>query len=358
MPDLRMKSREGEKRLRRSLIQIIGLPETFGVVLLTLALVLSLSPYLSGEDFGIFKIPRFPVATLSVVKVLGPFALGIILFLFLPIWKAAGDPAAPTARGVAEQTGVRSVAGGLRVQITTPESAPDLISRVLSPRAKFHLFRKDNWSQELRNMLGTVLAEIALNAFEHGQATLVDIGVYDYSIVVQDDGVDFNPLKFKPKKRTAGGAGLFALNYLLENAHPPIAASYRNFGNPNVGYPGALSNELVFHLLPTSSPTIGFGAPFAILLRGRTDRNDLVDQKLSHLVAIRWGFRSYSLDLDAIYRQTFQTYVISREADFLDLVIDRLPADGVLHLRVGQDAMTRRYYSGVVTRYKGRLALE
>src|SRR3989304_134035 len=39
--------------------EVSGIPSEYGVLLLTLCLILALSPYFSGVDFGIIKIPRF-----------------------------------------------------------------------------------------------------------------------------------------------------------------------------------------------------------------------------------------------------------------------------------------------------------
>jgi hypothetical protein len=73
---------------RQSVYKLVGLPEQFGVVLLTLGLVLTISPYLANSDFGVFKVPDFPPDTRGILKVLGPLFLLLMAALFLPVWKS------------------------------------------------------------------------------------------------------------------------------------------------------------------------------------------------------------------------------------------------------------------------------
>ncbi len=73
---------------RTSTLAKLGLPAPFGEIVLTVALVLFLAPYLSDTDLGIFKVPAFPAATQHVLRYTGPlFLLGAIL-LYLPLWRA------------------------------------------------------------------------------------------------------------------------------------------------------------------------------------------------------------------------------------------------------------------------------
>lgn len=72
---------------RKSTFELMGLPQEFGVVLLTLALILLISPYLTNSDFGIFKVPKFPPGTLHSLRILGPVALAFAIALFIPFWK-------------------------------------------------------------------------------------------------------------------------------------------------------------------------------------------------------------------------------------------------------------------------------
>lgn len=63
------------------------LPSEFGLVVLTLALILAIAPYAAGHDFGIFKIPAFNSRALSFLKIGGPLALGagVLLHIALPL---------------------------------------------------------------------------------------------------------------------------------------------------------------------------------------------------------------------------------------------------------------------------------
>ncbi|NEQ42879.1 MAG: hypothetical protein F6K00_04680 [Leptolyngbya sp. SIOISBB] len=72
---------------RKSLYKIIGLPNDFGVILLTFGLILLLSPYLSGFDFGIFQIPKLDPKMQQNLRILGPIIFAGLIFLFVPIWK-------------------------------------------------------------------------------------------------------------------------------------------------------------------------------------------------------------------------------------------------------------------------------
>lgn len=70
---------------KKSIITLLGIPEAFGSVLLSLTLILALAPYLAGADFGIFKIPDLNTQSKQTLKWLGPvFVLGSIL-LFVPL---------------------------------------------------------------------------------------------------------------------------------------------------------------------------------------------------------------------------------------------------------------------------------
>jgi hypothetical protein len=68
-----------------SIITWLGLPEAFISILLSLGLILILSPYLAGTDFGIFKVPDLNAQSRKILKWLGPvFLLGLFL-LFVPL---------------------------------------------------------------------------------------------------------------------------------------------------------------------------------------------------------------------------------------------------------------------------------
>jgi hypothetical protein len=76
-----------------STIDRIGLPHEFGVTLLVLSLILSLVPYASGADFGLFKVPKFPKPTSQRLRIIGPIALGLSILAFVPVWPSAGQDA-------------------------------------------------------------------------------------------------------------------------------------------------------------------------------------------------------------------------------------------------------------------------
>lgn len=68
-----------------SIIKLLGLPETFAVVLLTFSFILLLAPYFSGADFGLFKIPQFTDSARKKLKIIGPIIFLVLVILFIPI---------------------------------------------------------------------------------------------------------------------------------------------------------------------------------------------------------------------------------------------------------------------------------
>jgi hypothetical protein len=334
---------EPETPKRRSLFQILRLPEPFGVVLLTGSMVLLLSPYLAGSDFGSFKVPTFPPSTTAILRVLGPLAFLAACLLFIPLWPAHPQqvPHGPTA--IVTQGSSRTVPGGARVTVTSPDSVQEALDEVIA--------RYPSW-RHLRGRfpgeLATVAAELALNAFEHGRASGVVLGLYRYCVVIQDDGAAFNPLHTRRELTAAGGAGLFSLGHLLSSSATHVWPYYRRYRD---------RNEL---LLYWDCPVQPSQARFTIRLRGKVDRNDLHKPHYPHVLDLRWGYKHYVLDPDALYAQTFVTRVLSRENDLITEIMERIPPDAVLHLRERRRAgsMASTYYEEVALRYPGRFIVE
>ena len=69
---------------KKSMLQRAGWPDQICLVLFTLALVLTLSPYLGGVDFGGIKVPKLPTQVTRVMYFLGPMLLLASLLLFIP----------------------------------------------------------------------------------------------------------------------------------------------------------------------------------------------------------------------------------------------------------------------------------
>lgn len=84
----------------KSTLQVIGIPEKFGLVLLTFALILAISPYMGGTDFGIFKVPGFSPKVARALCFLGPILLLVAVLLFVPFWKQNGKLSTSLARSV------------------------------------------------------------------------------------------------------------------------------------------------------------------------------------------------------------------------------------------------------------------
>jgi len=81
-----------------SLFRVLGLPDSFGAVLLILALILLLSPYFSGADFGIFKIPVISQPGRKSIKILGPIVFILCVLSFLPVFSTKTTAPTSTAQ--------------------------------------------------------------------------------------------------------------------------------------------------------------------------------------------------------------------------------------------------------------------
>lgn len=120
--------------------QISGIPSDFGVVLLTLSLILLLTPYFSGVDFGIIKTPKLRVQTQKRLKTIGPLIMIICLLLYLPIWNQffritlfprLGSSASPLL-GQSIRIGTSDANYRIEVSVRNPSETEDrLIDRVM-----------------------------------------------------------------------------------------------------------------------------------------------------------------------------------------------------------------------------------
>lgn len=64
-----------------SILDAAGLPEQFGFLLLAIATILLLSPYLSGSDLGMIKIPNLSEGAKKSLKLGGPIAMLAVIVL-------------------------------------------------------------------------------------------------------------------------------------------------------------------------------------------------------------------------------------------------------------------------------------
>lgn len=85
---------------KKSTLQVIGIPKEFGLLLLTLTLILAISPYLGGADLGIFKVPVFSPSTTWILYFLGPILFVVAVLLFKPFWKQNSTSSASLSRSV------------------------------------------------------------------------------------------------------------------------------------------------------------------------------------------------------------------------------------------------------------------
>ena len=93
---------------------MLGLPSEVQVLLCVLTITLFLTPYLSGTDLGILKIPVVGDAARVRLKWIGPALLAILIVCFLPLWadadkdstkKAGPDPLQQLSDQIAKVTG-------------------------------------------------------------------------------------------------------------------------------------------------------------------------------------------------------------------------------------------------------------
>lgn len=84
LPDASCYAREKLEE-RASIIKLLGLPETFAVLLLTFSFILLLAPYFSGADFGLFKIPQFADPARKKLKLIGPIVFLALVVSFVPL---------------------------------------------------------------------------------------------------------------------------------------------------------------------------------------------------------------------------------------------------------------------------------
>ncbi len=80
-----------DERKRRRPLDVVGLPDSAGLMLLGVALIMLLSPYVGGADFGIFKVPEFSFRNDAAFKLVGPIATLFSLGTFAPILPKRND---------------------------------------------------------------------------------------------------------------------------------------------------------------------------------------------------------------------------------------------------------------------------
>jgi hypothetical protein len=84
---------------KASLFKVSGLPDSFGAILLIFAFILLLSPYFSGGDFGVFKIPAISQSAKKWLKVMGPIAFILCALSFLPVFPVITTTSTNNANG-------------------------------------------------------------------------------------------------------------------------------------------------------------------------------------------------------------------------------------------------------------------
>lgn len=70
----------------RNFYTLLELPPQIVATTFGVALILCLSPYFAGGDFGILKVPDFVPQIRRRLKIIGPLVLAIVLAGFIPIF--------------------------------------------------------------------------------------------------------------------------------------------------------------------------------------------------------------------------------------------------------------------------------
>jgi len=99
---------------QENILQLLGLPDQFGAVLLVLSLILTLSPYLAGHDFGVLKIPNFSGSTRKNLKIIGPISLLLAVSLHIKFYNpiSPGPPQPPSQLPAELIPDWRAIGGG------------------------------------------------------------------------------------------------------------------------------------------------------------------------------------------------------------------------------------------------------
>lgn len=72
----------------QSTYQSLGIPDPVSATFVALFIILTLSSWAAGQDFGIFKIPNFNNTTKKRLKIIGPLLLTFSLLAFIPFWSS------------------------------------------------------------------------------------------------------------------------------------------------------------------------------------------------------------------------------------------------------------------------------
>jgi hypothetical protein len=72
------------------IVDFLELPPAFTTTLLTLSMLLTIAPYLSRANFGIFRIPALTIKGKRILRIVGPICLLFSIFLFVPLPKGKG----------------------------------------------------------------------------------------------------------------------------------------------------------------------------------------------------------------------------------------------------------------------------
>ncbi len=81
-------------------------------------------------------------------------------------------------------------------------------------------------TEHLRADVRNVMIELALNAYEHGDASRVELSLADKTIIFRDNGTAFDPTEALSAPEAGAGTGLFLLRLFAQKYKDTITISY------------------------------------------------------------------------------------------------------------------------------------
>jgi hypothetical protein len=176
-----------------SVAEHIGLPDAFRTTLLIVALLLALTPYLSGLAISGVQLPRLPHAQRRRFKILGPIAIAFAVALVFPI-EALAPPSTRLQLLAADVT----ESGEIDLAIANDGTAAVLLTRMeievldehgtnvrpaLIPSAHYRiavgdLRRHQRRSVAIRHLIAPKTTERLVIAPETNRSTRIRISIY------------------------------------------------------------------------------------------------------------------------------------------------------------------------------------
>lgn len=315
----------------------------------------------NSESLGIATIAFYETQTLKGTIVVAPTSADphVRSSLFLPVDADHFSIAKPSAIDApvpaAVSAFIRNKLRGTEELHLDLDETPGLdeAARLAWPRKTIHAMEsleelsrvfaaiEREWlTASLKARLRGVLTELAMNAFEHAQASWCEVAVYEESIVFQAPGAEFDPIKATPTFSGGRlGAGLFAFHELLKDYRDILDVQFRWHDT----HDGSGVNEVLLYVLDPPPMVRDEETGFSeITIRQPTLERRVSPRGLSHIVRLVPGESEYVLDWERMQVQLLAD-LLSVRVQLLYLVIERLPLAARLYVRLPADDLMRRY---------------